>query len=57
MLMHRMLVQNMSLNPNRIDRSLLATVLVICPNAAVRNVPFGLLKCGVFVMLKMSARI
>ena len=31
-------------------------VLVICPKVAPRNVPFGLLKCGVFVMLKMSTR-
>ena len=49
-------VQNIILNPKRIDRSLPAIVLVICPNVAPRNVPFGLLKCGVFVMLKMSTR-
>src|SRR5437870_3792823 len=48
--------QNNSRNPNRIDRSLLATVLVIWPNPAPRYVPFGLLKCGVLVMLKMSTR-
>src|SRR5205814_4729414 len=39
--------QNISLNPNRIERSLLAIVLVIWPNPAPRYVPFGLLKCGV----------
>src|SRR6185295_2812078 len=52
----RSAIQNIIRNPNRIVRSLPATVLVICPNVAPRNVPLGLLKCGVLVMLKMSTR-
>src|SRR6185503_8206951 len=38
------------------ERSLRFIVCVICPNVAPRNVPFGLLKCGVLVTLKISTR-
>src|SRR5206468_6323026 len=48
--------QNIIRKPNRIDRSLTFIVCVICPNVEDRNVPFGFMKCGVLVTLKMSAR-